>query len=291
VSALLFLLLAPLFTGSLKWFKARLQNRVGPDPLYDYKNLLKLWRKTWIRPQGSSPLFLLAPVVSLLGVALAAAFLPLKSASAGTLGISFAGDFLVLVYLLNLGRFFQVLAALDAGSAFGGQGSYREGLLSVLTEPGTVLALGAAGLASGSLSLADFSPLSQGNALVYILALVALSLALLAEGARMPVDDPTTHLELTMIHEAQLLDHSGPLLALYELSAGMKLLVYTGLIALLLPFGGLSFPAALLLAWLGLAYLETYGVRLRYLRLPDLMSYNTLMGILAVLGVVLRFRI
>lgn len=285
MSALLCFLLAPLFTGSLKWLKARLQNRLGPDPLYDYKNLFKLWGKLWIRPHGSSLLFLLAPVVSLLGVGLAAAFLPVLP------GISFAGDFLVLAYLLNLGRFFQVLAALDTGSAFGGQGSYRENLVAVLAEPGTILALGAAGLASGNLSLADFSPLSQQNALVYILALVALTLALLAEGARMPVDDPTTHLELTMIHEAQLLDHSGPLLALYELSAGMKLLVYIGLIALLLPFGGLSFPAALLLAWLGLGYLETYGVKLRYLRLPDLMSYSTLTGILAVLGVVLRLRI
>jgi formate hydrogenlyase subunit 4 len=285
VSALLFLLLAPLFTGSLKWLKARLQNRVGPDPLYDYKNLFKLWRKVWIRPHRSSLLFLLAPVVGLLSVGLAAAFLPVLP------GISFAGDFLVLVYLLNLGRFFQVLAALDTGSAFGGQGSYRESLVAVLAEPGTVLALGAAGLASGSLSLATFSPLSQENALVYTLALVSLSLALLAEGARLPVDDPTTHLELTMIHEAQLLDHSGPLLALYELAAGLKLLLYAGLITLLLPFGSLSFPAVLLLAWLALGYLETYGVRLRYLRLPDLMSYNTLSGILAVLGVVLRFRI
>lgn len=284
MSALLFFLLAPLFTGSLKWLKARLQNRVGPDPLYDYKNLFKLWRKAWIRPQGTSPLFLLAPVVSLLGAGLAAAFLPVLP------GISFAGDFLVLVYLLNLGRFFQVLAALDSGSAFGGQGSYRESLVAVLAEPGSVLALASAGLASGSLSLAGLSPLSQENALVYTLALVSLSLALLAEGARLPVDDPTTHLELTMIHEAQLLDHSGPLLALYELSAGVKLLVYVGLIALLLPFGGLSFPMALLLAWLALGYLETYGVRLRYLRLPDLMSYNTLAGILAVLGV-LRFWI
>jgi len=145
MSALVLLLLAPLFTGSLKWLKARLQNRVGPDPLYDYKNLFKLWRKSWIRPRGASPLFLMAPVVGLLGVAIAAAFLPALP------GISFAGDFLLLVYLLNLGRFFQVLAALDTGSAFGGQGSYREGLLTVLAEPGTVLALGAAGLASGSL--------------------------------------------------------------------------------------------------------------------------------------------
>ncbi|WP_018466199.1 respiratory chain complex I subunit 1 family protein [Calidithermus timidus] len=285
MSALLFLLLAPLFTGSLKWLKARLQNRRGPDPLYDYKNFLKLWRKTWIRPQGSSPLFMVAPAVSLLGVALAAAFLPMLP------GISFAGDFLVLVYLLNLGRFFQVLAALDTGSAFGGQGSYRENLVAVLAEPGSVLALGAVGLASGGLSLATFSPLSQENALVYTLALVALSLALLAEGTRLPVDDPTTHLELTMIHEAQLLDHSGPLLALYELSSGLKLLVYVGLIALLIPLGALSFPTVLLLAWLALGYLETYGVKLRYLRLPDLMSYSTLSGILAVLGVVLRFRI
>ncbi|WP_027881510.1 respiratory chain complex I subunit 1 family protein [Meiothermus rufus] len=285
MTALLFLLIAPLFTGSLKWLKARLQNRLGPDPLYDYRNLYKLWHKAWIRPSPSSPIFVWAPVMALLGAFLAALFLPLLP------GFSFAGDFLVLAYLLNLGRFFQVLAALDTGSAFGGQGSYRESLVAVLAEPGTLLALGAAALASSQLSLAGLAPLSAENLLVYTLALVALALALVAEGARMPVDDPTTHLELTMIHEAQLLDHSGPLLALYELAAGLKMLVYLGLIALLMPLGAWSFPLVLLLGWLALGYLETYGVKLRYLRLPDLMSYSTLSGVLAVLGVVLRFRI
>lgn len=282
MSAFLFLLLAPFFTGSLKWIKARLQNRRGPDPFYDYRNLAKLWRKAWIRPRASTLLFFLAPLVGVAGAFMAGVFLPLLP------GIAFPGDFLLVVYLLNLGRFFQVLAALDTGSAFGAQGSYRESLVSVLAEPGTLLSLGAVALASGSLSLAGVEPLSAQNALIYALALVALSLGLVAEGARMPVDDPTTHLELTMIHEAQLLDHSGPLLALYELAAGMKMLVYLGLISLLLPFGVWSFPFTLLLAWLALGYLETYGVKLRYLRLPDLLSYSTLSGVLAALGVVLR---
>jgi formate hydrogenlyase subunit 4 len=269
----------------VKWLKARLQNRRGPDPLYDYRNLVKLWRKAYVRPHVATPVFLLGPVVALLGPLSAAVMLPVLP------GASFAGDFLVLLYLLNLGRTLQALAALDTGSAFGAQGSYRENLVATLAEPGTVLALGAAALASGGLSLAGLARLAPSNALVYLLVLVALGIALVAEGARMPVDDPTTHLELTMIHEAQLLDHSGPLLALYELAASLKLLVYVSLIGLLLPLPPLiAFVAALVATWLTLAFLETYGVRLRYLRVPDLLSYNTLAGILAALGVVLRLQ-
>jgi len=285
VTSLLLLVLAPLFSGSVKWLKAKLQNRRGPDPLYDYRNLVKLWRKAYVRPHVATPVFLLGPVVALLGPLSAAVMLPVLP------GASFAGDFLVLLYLLNLGRTLQALAALDTGSAFGAQGSYRENLVAALAEPGTVLALGAAALASGGLSLAGLARLAPSNALVYLLVLVALGIALVAEGARMPVDDPTTHLELTMIHEAQLLDHSGPLLALYELAASLKLLVYVSLIGLLLPLPPLiAFVAALVATWLTLAFLETYGVRLRYLRVPDLLSYNTLAGILAALGVVLRLQ-
>ncbi len=285
MTSLLLLVLAPLFSGSVKWLKARLQNRRGPDPLYDYRNLVKLWRKAYVRPHVATPVFLLGPVVALLGPLSAAVMLPVLP------GASFAGDFLVLLYLLNLGRTLQALAALDTGSAFGAQGSYRENLVAALAEPGTVLALGAAALASGGLSLAGLARLAPSNALVYLLVLVALGIALVAEGARMPVDDPTTHLELTMIHEAQLLDHSGPLLALYELAASLKLLVYVSLIGLLLPLPPLiAFVAALVATWLTLAFLETYGVRLRYLRVPDLLSYNTLAGILAALGVVLRLQ-
>lgn len=285
MTSLLLLVLAPLFSGSVKWLKARLQNRQGPDPLYDYRNLAKLWRKAYVRPHAATPVFLLGPVLALLGPLSAAVMLPVLP------GASFAGDFLVLLYLLNLGRTLQALAALDTGSAFGAQGSYRENLVATLAEPGTVLALGAAALASGGLSLAGLARLAPSNALVYLLVLVALGIALVAEGARMPVDDPTTHLELTMIHEAQLLDHSGPLLALYELAASLKLLVYVSLIGLLLPLPpGISFVAALVATWLTLAFLETYGVRLRYLRVPDLLSYNTLAGILAALGVVLRLQ-
>ncbi|GAA6734344.1 NADH-quinone oxidoreductase subunit H [Thermus oshimai] len=282
MSALLLLVLAPLFTGTLRWLKARLQNRIGPHPLYDYRNLAKLLRKAYILPQAASPMFLLGPVLALASTLLAALFLPLGPS------LNFAGDFLLLLYLLNLGRFFQLAAALDAGSAFGGQGAYRESLVGVLAEPGTLLAL-AAVTWKGGFSLGHLEPWTAAHGLVYILALATLALALVAEGARMPVDDPTTHLELTMIHEAQLLDHGGPLLALYELAAGVKLLLYLGLMALLLPLPtGVAFALVFALGVLALAYLETYGVKLRYLRLPDLMSYGTLTGLLALLGEVLR---
>lgn len=281
MSALLFLL-APLFSGSLKWLKARLTYRQGPSPWQDYPALARLWPKVWIWPESASPVFLLGPVAAFASALVALGLLPFLPTW------SFAGDFLVLLALLGLGRFFQVLAALDPGSAFGGQGAYRESQVSVLAEPGTLMGLSALVLASGGLSLAEIRPMTSENLLVYAFALVALALGLLAENARMPIDDPTTHLELTMIHEAQLLDHSGPLLLLYELAAKTKLLVYIGLMALPLPFS----PWANLLlaagiALFSLALLETFGVKLRYLRLPDLLSYSTLAGLLALLGVVL----
>lgn len=284
MTALLFLLLAPLFGGSVKWLKARLTHRQGASPLLEYRNLAKLLSKAWVRPGLSTPVFLLGPTLALLGALAAALFLPLLP------GLSFAGDFLVALYLLNLGRFFQMLAALDTGSAFGAQGSYREGLVTILAEPGTLMALGAAALAGEGLGLAGLPVLGPENALVLLLVLASLAVALLAEGARMPVDDPTTHLELTMVHEAQLLDHGGPLLALYELAAAVKMLFYAGLMALLLPGPKVLVFMGVVLAWaLALGYLETFGVKLRYLRLPDFLSYNTLFGVLALLGAIWKF--
>ncbi|SDE94264.1 Formate hydrogenlyase subunit 4 [Thermus arciformis] len=284
MTAFLLLLLAPLFGGSVKWLKARLTHRRGASPLLEYRNLAKLWGKAWVRPTLSTPVFLLGPALALGGALAAASLLPLLP------GPGFAGDFLVALYLLNLGRFFQMLSALDTGSAFGAQGSYREGLVTLLAEPGTLMALGAAALAGEGLRMAGFPVLGPQNALVLLLVLASLAVALLAEGARMPVDDPTTHLELTMIHEAQLLDHGGPLLALYELAASVKMLFYVGLMALLLPGPKVLVFLGLAAAWvLALGYLETFGVKLRYLRLPDFLSYNTLFGVLALLGAVWRF--
>lgn len=281
MTALFLLLFAPLFGGSVKWLKARLTHRQGASPFLEYRNLAKLWRKAWVRPLASSPVFLLGPALALLGSALAASFLPILP------GLGFPGDFLLALYLLNLGRFFQMLAALDAGSAFGAQGSYREGVVTLLAEPGTLMALAAAVRLGQGSSLQGLPVLGGENALVLALVLASLAVALLAEGARMPVDDPTTHLELTMIHEAQLLDHSGPLLALYELAASVKMLFYAAGMSVLLPGPRLLVFLAVSGAWaLALAYLETYGVKLRYLRLPDFLSYNTLFGALALLGAI-----
>ncbi|GAA5335368.1 MULTISPECIES: respiratory chain complex I subunit 1 family protein [Thermus] len=281
MTAVLILLLAPLFTGSVKWLKARLTHRQGASPFLEYRNLSKLWRKAWVRPWPSSPAFLLGPIVALLGTTLAVSLLPILP------GLALPGDFLLAVYLVNLGRFFQMLAALDAGSAFGAQGSYREGVVTLLAEPGTLMALAAAAAVGKGGSLQGLAVLNGEHALVVVLVLASLAVAFLAEGARMPVDDPATHLELTMIHEAQLLDHGGPLLGLYELAASAKMLFYAGLMALLLPGPRLCVFLGLVGVWaVVLAYLETYGVKLRYLRLPDFLSYNTLFGALALLGAI-----
>lgn len=284
MTALLALVLAPLFSGSIKWLKARLTHRQGPSPLLEYGNLAKLWRKVWVAPYPATPLFLLGPIMALLGALGALALLPILP------GPAFRGDFLLALYLLGLGRFFQMLAALDAGSSFGAQGSYREGVVALLAEPGTLMALGGVILLGDGFSLSGLPVFGVENSLVLLLALASFALGLLAEGARMPVDDPTTHLELTMVHEAQLLDHGGPLLAIYEVVGSLKMVFYAGLMTLLLPGPKLLTFLGVVFAWIPiLAYLETYGVKLRYLRLPDFLSYNTLFGVLALLGVIWHF--
>ena len=296
--AVLLILVAPLLRGTIAALKARIQNRRGASVFRPYSDLLKLFRKEDLVPETASGLFRAAPVILFAVTVVCAAFVPVlhPAALAGS-----AGDFILLVYLFALGRFFLVLGAMDGGSSFGGMGASREALVSTLAEAPLLLGLAAVSIQAGSPTLAGIvqwtlhQDIFQVSA-VHALALGALALVAIAETGRIPVDNPTTHLELTMIHEAMVLEYSGPSLALIEWASAVKLSVIAGLlIALFLPAGmagGLT-PAALglaLAAFLGkllvlaaaVAVVESSVAKLRMYMVPDFLGVASALSILAV---------
>jgi formate hydrogenlyase subunit 4 len=298
LQALLLVALAPLVRGVITRLKARLQNRRGASVFRPYSDLRKLFHKEDLVPPTASPLFRLSPVIVFVATVAAAAFIPALHSSA-LLGTT--GDFILLAYVLALGRFFLVLGAMDGGSSFGGMGASREALVSTLAEAPmllglTSLAIGArstsiAGLVQWTLSL-KFFHLSA----VHALALAALALVAIAETGRIPVDNPATHLELTMIHEAMVLEYSGPSLALIEWASAIKLnLVMALLIGLFAPWGMatshsvLGFAIAFVLyagktlvLAAGVALVESSVAKLRMYLVPDFLGMASALAILAV---------
>ncbi|MDO8425770.1 MAG: NADH-quinone oxidoreductase subunit H [bacterium] len=238
-------LLAPFATGMVRWAKARLQGRRGASPLLPYVTIATLLRKEMVVSPVTSWVFHLTPFV-VLGTALAlAALLPLMSAFG-----AFAGhdDFIFVSALLALGAVFLVLGGLDPGSAFGGMGASREMTIAALIEPAMITTFAAFAVASGTGSVSGM--LAVGGAGIVaqpalIASIAALVLVMLAENARYPVDNPATHLELTMVHEAMVLEYSGPYLAMLELASSVKLAVF----ALLL--GNMIVPNFLLVSGIG----------------------------------------
>jgi formate hydrogenlyase subunit 4 len=295
---LLALALAPGVMGLVRWLKARLQNRRGAPPWQPYRDLRKLFAKEVVMSTNASWLFRLAPYVVFASTAAAVFLVPFLAVP---LPLDAVGDLLVLVYLLLLGTVFLALAGLDPGSAFGGMGSSREMTVAALAEPTIALAIFALALGAGSTNLGQIvqrtmadpaAALSPGH----VLAFVALFVVMLAENGRLPVDNPATHLELTMIHEAMVLEYSGRYLALIEWAAALKLLVFFALLGnLFVPWGvavALT-PGALLLAALTLALkfavlavivavLETRVAKLRLFRVPELLSASFVLALLAV---------
>lgn len=244
---LLAVILAPFCMSLIARTKAAFAGRQGPPWRQPYGNLVKLLCKTPVYSTTTTMVFRMAPIVSC-GVALMALlFMPMAGR---TPLLAFRGDIIVLFYLLGLGRFFTVLAALDTGSPFEGMGAAREAFYGALAEATIFVILLLLQRFQGSMSLGGF--LSRNSMLtiwgpngsVIVLALIALFLVMLVENSRLPVDDPTTHLELTMIHEVMILDHSGPDLALIELGAWLKMLFYAAFIS------GLIVPVPLVPAWL-----------------------------------------
>jgi len=298
VQILLLLLLAPLVRGVIARLKARIQNRHGASVWRPYADLLKLFRKEDLVPDSASFVFRLAPIVLFTSTLVAAAFVPLLHGSAL---LDATGDFVLLVYLLALGRFFLMLGAMDGGSSFGGMGASREALVSTLAEAPFLLALVSVAIAARSNSIAgmvrwtlvqDFFQFSA----VHALAFAALALVAIAETGRIPVDNPTTHLELTMIHEAMVLEYSGPSLALIEWASAIKLTVIMALlIALFVPWGAASSLSAMAIGIaslvllvkiaalvLTLALVESSVAKLRMYLVPDFLGVASALAILAV---------
>ena len=299
ISPLLALALAPLLLGVINRTKARFAGRVGPPLLQLYWDLGKLLRKGAVYSRTTTWVFRAGPLLSLAALLLATLLVPLGGAPAA---LAFPGDLILLAYLLGLARFVTVCAALDTGSAFEGMGASREVAYSALAEPALVLGLVALARfgapdelsLSGVLGQVDLG-LWAAHAPGLLLVAAALMAVFLCENARIPVDDPNTHLELTMIHEVMVLDHGGPDLAFIEYGAALKLWVLGSLlVGVLLPRSGL--PALdMLLGLLGLAALavatgvvESTMARLRLLRVPQLLvgagTLSTLALIVSLVG-------
>jgi len=298
VHLVLALLLAPMLPGIINRTKAVFAGRRGPPLLQAYYDLLKLLRKGAVYSRTTTWVFLAAPIVGLAAVMTALAIVP-QGGRPGLL--AFPGDLLLFAYLLGLMRFCTILSALDTGSSFEGMGASREAFFAALAEPALLLSLAVLAIRAQSLSLAGLyagiSPESiltpAGPALLLVAA--SLLVVFLTENARIPVDDPNTHLELTMIHEVMVLDHSGPDFASIEYAAALKLWA-TGslLVGVLVPVRSGSWAVDLLCALAGLAALavvvgviESILARLRLVHMPQFLVASSVLSILA-LVLVLR---
>ncbi len=278
------LLVAPLLPGVAAKTKALLTGRRGAPVLQLYRDLHKLWGKGAVYSTTTTWLFRLAPVVVVATALMAACVVPLDGRHAL---VSFTGDLVTFAYLLGLGRFMLVLAGLDTGSSFEGMGASREVTFSAFAEPALFLCFAGLALATRDLSLTGML-----GAPSLVMIGVSLFLVLLAEASRVPVDDPATHLELTMIHEVIVLDHSGPDLALILYGSALKLALFGALlVGVFVPRATLPGPAAIGLLGIGLVavallvgVVESVMARLRLSRVPQFLIAGS---VLASLGVIL----
>ena len=282
----LWLLLAPLLPGIINRVKALVAGRRGPPVLQLYYDLARLWRKSVVLSTLASPAFVAGPAVAWVAVVGAALLVPLGPAGAA---LSFRGDVLLMIYLLAVARFCTAWAALETGSAFEGMGAAREVSFAVLAEAALITAVLALSVRTGSVTLVTMLAPAAGAGAVLLAA--GLFAVLLAENCRVPFDDPNTHLELTMIHEVMVLDHSGPPLAVILHGASLKLLLFAVLLCqAVLPLGHLApFPAAAALAGavlvvtVGVGLVESFMARLAFRRVPLLLTTAFLLCLFALL--------
>ena len=235
----LVLALAPLLTGWVRKCKARLTRRRGPPLLQPYRDLLRLMRKEVVLADSSSWLFRVAPYLIFAATWVAAALVPTFATG---LEFSWSADLIAIIALLGSARFFLALAGMDVGTSFGGIGASREVMIASLAEPAMIMIVFSLALLAGSTQLSTVAAYmlssNVGLRVTLGLALVAMIMVAIAENARVPVDNPATHLELTMIHEAMVLEYSGRHLAVIELASSLKLLLYVSLIAcVFVPWG------------------------------------------------------
>ena len=296
---LLVLLLAPLLTGLVRKTKARFLRRRGPPLLQPYRDLVRLMRKEVVLAESASWLFRVIPYIIFAATWVAASLVP--TFRTGLL-FSWSADLIAIIALLGSARFFLALAGMDVGTSFGGIGSSREVMIASLAEPAMIMVVFTLALVAGSTQLS-----TMAGALLYSevglrvslgLALVALVMVAIAENARIPVDNPATHLELTMVHEAMVLEYSGRHLALIDLAAALKLLLYLSLIAcIFMPWGIARADASLTALGLGLvsyfgklavgglllALFETSIAKMRVFRVPEFLGAALMLGLLATL--------
>ncbi|HAU29765.1 MAG TPA: formate hydrogenlyase [Rhodospirillaceae bacterium] len=295
LQAFLVLAVAPLLTGWVRMVKARMLGRTAPSLFQPWRDIFRLLRKETIVAPSASRLFTMAPTIIFVTTWIAASLVPTVMVK---LPLAPVADIIALIGLLGLSRFFLVLAGLDIGTSFGGLGASREAFISSLAEPAMMLVIFALATLAGSTDLptiATYMAGSGGMRLSLLFAFIAFLMVAVAENARIPVDNPTTHLELTMVHEAMILEYSGHHLALIELAAALKLLLYIGLAAcLFLPWGmalpGQAFPygfaawgAKLLLGGAALAALETGRAKMRVFRVPEFLGGALLLAFIGLL--------
>ena len=296
---LLVLLLAPLLTGFVRKVKARLLRRQGPPLLQPYRDLIRLMRKDVVLAESASWLFRVIPYLIFATTWVAAALVP--TFRSGLL-FSWSADLIAIIALLGSARFFLALAGLDVGTAFGGIGSSREVMIASLAEPAMLMIVFTLALVAGSTQLSTMAAYMAsgviGLRVSLGLALLALIMVAIAENARIPIDNPATHLELTMVHEAMVLEYSGRHLALIDLTSELKLLLYVSVIGCLFTPWGIAGPNAdprviaiglaayfvkLAVGGLLLAVFETAIAKMRVFRVPAFLGAALMLGLLGTL--------
>jgi formate hydrogenlyase subunit 4 len=299
VQMALVLLLAPLLTGFVRKIKARLVRRQGASVFQPYRDLIRLLRKDVVLADNASWLFRVTPYITFAAIWVAAALVPTFATG---LEFNWAADLIAIVALLGSARFFLALAGMDVGTSFGGIGSSRELMIAALAEPAMLLVVFCMALIAGSTQLstvANFMASSNVGLRVSLgMALIALVMVALAENTRIPIDNPTTHLELTMVHEAMVLEYSGRHLAMIELGAFLKLLLYMSLFACVFaPWkiavfgaGPLSYVVGvgayvfkLAVGGFVLALFETATAKMRVFRIPQFLGAALMLGLLSTL--------
>jgi formate hydrogenlyase subunit 4 len=295
----LVLLLAPFLTGLVRKVKARLLRRQGPPVLQPYRDLVRLLRKEAVLAHNASWLFRVAPYMIFAATWVAVALVPTFATG---LTFSWSADLIALTALVGGARFFLALAGMDVGTSFGGIGASREVMIASLAEPAMIMITFTVALIAGSTQLSNIAQFmlspAAGLSVSLGLALIALIIVSIAENARVPVDNPATHLELTMVHEAMVLEYSGRHLAMVELAASLKLLLYVSLIACIFVPWGLAAPGAGVAAFAigAAAYLaklvggavllglfETAIAKMRVFRVPEFLGGAFMLGLLATL--------
>jgi formate hydrogenlyase subunit 4 len=296
---LLVLALAPLLTGYVRKLKAQLLSRQGPPLVQPYRDLLRLLRKEVVLAHSASWVFRVSPYLVFATTWVAAALVP---TFASGLIFSYAADMIAIVALLGSARFMLALAGLDVGTSFGGIGSSREMMIASLAEPAMLMVVFTLSLLAGSTQLSSIAASMQGPGVglrvSLALALVGLIMVAIAENARIPIDNPATHLELTMVHEAMILEYSGRHLALIETASHVKLLLYLSVIACVFFPWGIAVSGQGLAAYLAavglyvvklaaggflLALFETAIAKMRVFRVPDFLGAALMLGFLAAL--------